>query len=549
MARRGGKYKKTTKALSDNMAAMILKEAEAMSATNVSQEVARLEQERRRAFHNNPLDQIPYIKSMIAVTGTEDVDQQNQRDPLGNGDQTPLTSEEQAQVFRNLWQDGFDMDTCLFHNLYPPFTKKCILGDVMAVSRLLTAAAPHEKQVLLETRSSTFRCTPLILTIGFAKYANLIQQQVQGNHPIDPEGVARVLLRHGANPNVKDIAGKTAVHWGAGSFCTPNTRKIAGWCMEAAKSCHHVGETVTVQGLSNTRYNNRTGILGGYDVDSQRRIVHVHHHADEPSGGEEKEILLQPKNVFFLEECIYRDKYNLVDVQDRLLAVALHEVVMGGEKETAKFLCHTHHASVDVMDLSGTTPRWMSLQYYGGMETDALRLVKAYSCSVGLAETCSRCGRISSTGLSKCSGCGESWYCNRSCQRAHWPEHKLLCKPKTKPIVLDRPRGWDGFGYTTSRDGVFENAGYTKPRRVAMNEDFRVKIQRCMTQDQGPLLLYDEKRQCQFHIWPSTRGYDELTKYILAEKASHGTKTHFNARFNENDDMLIYPGSAKLLTW
>lgn len=176
---------------------------------------------------------------------------------------------------------------------------------------------------------------------------------------MDPVGVARILLRHGANPKVKDVAGKTVVHWGAGCFCTPDTRKITGWCIEAAKSCDHFGEQVTLKGLidlSSARYNGRTGILGGYDVDSKQRFVHVHMEET----GEEKELLVKTRYLFVEDQCIYRRHYNLVDVQDRLLSVALHELVMGGDPETARFLCHEHNANVDVKELCGLTPRWMS---------------------------------------------------------------------------------------------------------------------------------------------------------------------------------------------
>lgn len=40
---------------------------------------------------------------------------------------------------------------------------------------------------------------------------------------------------------------------------------------------------------------------------------------------------------------------------------------------------------------------------------------------------CSQCGLLLNNVLS-CSRCHSSYYCNRDCQRAHWPKHKIFCK-------------------------------------------------------------------------------------------------------------------------
>lgn len=51
---------------------------------------------------------------------------------------------------------------------------------------------------------------------------------------------------------------------------------------------------------------------------------------------------------------------------------------------------------------------------------------------------CAHCGRsdVDATGgdakllakLKRCSRCGFAAYCNAECQRAHWPQHKRMCK-------------------------------------------------------------------------------------------------------------------------
>ncbi|KAJ7796861.1 hypothetical protein B0H14DRAFT_2913238, partial [Mycena olivaceomarginata] len=40
------------------------------------------------------------------------------------------------------------------------------------------------------------------------------------------------------------------------------------------------------------------------------------------------------------------------------------------------------------------------------------------------------CGQCSNrSGALKCSRCKMMTYCNRECQAAHWPVHKIHCKP------------------------------------------------------------------------------------------------------------------------
>ncbi|CAI5981043.1 unnamed protein product [Closterium sp. NIES-64] len=48
-----------------------------------------------------------------------------------------------------------------------------------------------------------------------------------------------------------------------------------------------------------------------------------------------------------------------------------------------------------------------------------------------------QCGEVEGAGvqLKLCSRCGKAAYCNRECQRAHWPSHKLTCQPKGKEKV------------------------------------------------------------------------------------------------------------------
>lgn len=42
---------------------------------------------------------------------------------------------------------------------------------------------------------------------------------------------------------------------------------------------------------------------------------------------------------------------------------------------------------------------------------------------------CKQCGK-NAEDLLLCGGCNEAWYCNRSCQRRAWKQHKRICRPQ-----------------------------------------------------------------------------------------------------------------------
>jgi len=59
---------------------------------------------------------------------------------------------------------------------------------------------------------------------------------------------------------------------------------------------------------------------------------------------------------------------------------------------------------------------------------------KAYRRLLGVAASCAQCG-VQTTKPLGCEGCAgpleldvTTWYCSKSCQRAHWPMHKLSCE-------------------------------------------------------------------------------------------------------------------------
>lgn len=533
--------------LSDKFQRRAAIEVSSISESNISEEAANLF--RQIPFPKTLQDQRKILTQLIASTGT-DV-KRNKRDLFGDGDQSPIKKERLAQVFRNIWTEGADISLHLQAKAFTPFATACIKGDKGKVERMLKNAPTNEERtMMLERRESSFRATPLILTMGLAKHPHVVTAYT-GATRMDHVGVARVLLKYGARPNVKDVAGKTAAHWGAGSVNNATTLIIAGDCIQATKTSRYFGKKVTLHGLSTEKYNGLTGILGGFVAEKERRVVHV-----ELEDGVVKELALLPKNIMYKQKPILDNASvtNLVDVPDRLGSVALHEVVMTGNEETARFLCETHNASVDVQELNGTTPRQMVSANLGGMGGAVIDIVKARAFRKQAQQrqcgTCQakeqRTGLAGSKKFNRCSRCGDAWYCSRDCQVAHWPQHMGQCKPKG--VKLARPPKNIQNVFIANRTGASVGGGaYSQPTGTALNEKFWIKVQ-CIDA-QSHQLVYDQTRTCSFSIEPDAPGFEDLLKKVQAEKRSLGRKTHFKAMFDSDGDCIVYPHTAKLQEW
>lgn len=528
----------------------------AMSRANLEPEAATLLQDIH--LPGTVQAQVQRFRDMVATTGTDLA--RNDRDPFGDGDQTPIATEQKCQVFREIWNLGGDISILLQTKSFSPFAMDCILGNQRLVQTRLEQASPNLRRYLLERRESCFRIPPLLLVLGLAKHPQFVTQ-VTGATPSrdDYEQVVKTLLRFGARPDAKDVAGKTAVHWGAGGVSSPTTHALSDMCIRAARTCgggrRHVDNQdgrerphVELHGLTKTaHYNGLVGALGGYDVDKNRCVVHV------TVDGQAKDLLLQPKNIRFQQDGtpIEDMSYSLVDVQDRLGSVALHEVVINGSVETARFLCEKHNASVDVAELSGTTPRRMAFQPFVGMRGKAMDVIKKHAARQKLSvHSCNRCNkREIEIEFKRCGRCRLVWYCSRECQEADWRQHKGNCK-KEERIQLSRDSvvSVEGMSFVTSNLSSTARGAYRKPDGVNVNERFWIKVQCTGRNPEDRHLVYDKTRSCQFQYSPGP-GHTELLQKVSAEKGANGKKTHFEALWDNDDNMIVFPDTAELLDW
>eukprot|EP01032_Pedospumella_encystans_P013920 gene13920-16007_t len=172
------------------------------------------------------------ILSNLGKNGTDI--QKNAADPMGDGDQSLIFDRNQAQLHRDVWSAGADVQHLLMNNGLPPFIIGCMVGNLDMCTKLLSDCDTTEKKkALLETRYSVLRLSPLFFTaIGFATMGFLHATGKKQNLE-----VAQLLLEHGARPDARDLCGKTIIHYCAGPLCAPGSTTlldIADLCIARA---------------------------------------------------------------------------------------------------------------------------------------------------------------------------------------------------------------------------------------------------------------------------------------------------------------------------
>mmetsp|Transcript_12518 Transcript_12518/g.31524 ORF Transcript_12518/g.31524 Transcript_12518/m.31524 type:complete len:371 (+) Transcript_12518:630-1742(+) len=341
-------------------------------------------------------------------------------------------------------------------------------------------------------------------------------------------------------------------HYGAGIMATNETLKMAEMSIQASQTSGYFGKEVVLEGLAKAEYNGMRGILGGYVCETKRRVFH-------PSNGSiiEHELSLKPENIFLVDgKCINigKDRTNLVDVQDRLGSISLHEVAMSQQRsDVAEFLCKHSSNSLDVADGSGTTIRKMMCSALPG-PNKVMSVLKKHAANQEQSKTiarnqCENCGKKGK--LMKCSRCFSVVYCGKECQNSHWTsQHKKECKRlrRQAEVVLGQPQ-------TAGKNERFlwmGSTGYTEhfhygPPDVNTHQAFWIKVQSNGIRDD--LMIYDQSRKCNFMLPPGSSGHRELVEKVSQQQAFLGRKSFFKARFNEKGKCLVYLPTSAALQW
>lgn len=298
------------------------------------------------------------VEQLAVLSGTNN--EINSRELYGDGDQSLVTDggERARQILRKLFMQGGDLGPHLINQGFSPFAIACGLGNPRTVENFIkgTKEGSKERTQLLERRETGLRLSPLLLTIALSKGKPYVCS-ITGAREADMNHVSviKILLRNGARPDCKELAGKSAVHYGAGSHATSDTLKMTDYIVDAAKSCSYFGKRVVLRNLANHEYNGSRGYVGGYIAQTRRRQVIL----DDKEGN----LSFQPKNIFSScgegeEVCIHDSSRNLLNDCDRCGTISLHEVFMSQRVDVAKFLTE-RNVSVDITPPCGNSVRKM----------------------------------------------------------------------------------------------------------------------------------------------------------------------------------------------
>jgi len=397
---------------------------------------------------------------------------------------------------------------------------------------------------LLETRDTSMRLSPLLLIVSAGK--NVVDQPY-----MDHKGAAKLLLKSGANPFAKDVLGKTVAHYGAGAMATPMTLEVVDMCILAARSSHLLGKDVELHSLK-ANINGSRGVAGGFDPDSGRRVVYL--------SEDKKEVWVKPDNIRLVAVENTNQPKMLLDVQDRMGSVSLHEVLMQDRTDVAEFLLMKHQTSIHTEDMDGVSP--MNISTGGGhmmMASGVSKIIADVTRAEAkkfrdakkqaIERTCANCNKdLGKVGQMMCAACKTVSYCGRECQVAHWNNgHKAECKTlkvTAKGVKLKAPSGEYAFNASVSMvSGKTHNKGhYRIPDGTRTGAKFVVKVQG--GSEMMPIMVYDQTRTCNFSIPPGQPGFKEVLTEMKKEMAWGGRKTFMKASFDDSGACTIYPATA-----
>mmetsp|Transcript_37639 Transcript_37639/g.61458 ORF Transcript_37639/g.61458 Transcript_37639/m.61458 type:complete len:488 (-) Transcript_37639:266-1729(-) len=478
-----------------------------------------------------------------------------------------IVSFAQRDIARHLYSLG-DVDHIAEQGI-SKFALGCAVGNSKVIGEMIEEVRKLEPRpysrsanmlALLETRETSMRLSPLLLLVSAGKTMIALNSVSQ-----DFQGVAKLLLKHGASPVAKDVLGKTICHFGAGAMATKMTLDVVDICIHAAKTHHLHDKEVELHSLNSQEMNGKVGIVGGFDSDTGRRSVYLEK--------DQREVWIKTENMKLTGSVDSQSYPPLTDIQDRVGSVSLHELclpqqISGGPEriDVAEFLLQKHRTSIhtkDTEDTDGVSPfqmvsglgqmvgaRGVAKLIMEAATREARQTTKAKRQS---KRCCANCKNVLDKEASSCSRCKVARYCGRECQVAHWKEHKHECKDLAAcslGVKLDPPNKMKlpfgmNYGSVSFQTGGASNAEgieYKKPRNMEYDKKFVVKVQ--ATGDHVPIFVYDQTKKCEFYISPGQTGFQEILTEIRNESAWQGQKTFMKVSFDRSGTCTMYPETA-----
>jgi hypothetical protein len=346
-------------------------------------------------------------------------------------------------------------------------------------------------------------------------------------------------------------------HRGASATATDETLEMTSMAVKATQSCAFFGHEVVLSGLNKVQYNGVKGTLGGFVVETERRVFY-------PEAGSlvEQELGVKPENIFVEREddegvmqliCILESpdgtRTNLIDNRDRMGMISMHMVALIDRDDVAKFLCKHSTTCLDVADVSGiTTRQWLCNFSSLFMPIKVMSVLKIHA-----AKLAARCANCDKAGKSlECSQCFSVTYCSKECQVSHWKcKHKKDCKRLRKQgkLVLGHSKevGMNHY-FTQASDPGFTDKEYNYGPPTVLKDAgdcFWVKVQNRGIEK--PLMIYDQTRICNFVLPPGEDGHRELVEKVSLQQTFIGRESFFRARFDEQGRCVVYINSTAAL--
>ena len=158
------------------------------------------------------LDNWDSVYKEVGEKGTDVA--KNAEDLIGDGDQTPFRmdqSQDDVQFYRSLWCSGGDLIFLGRRKAMNPFITMCTIGNVEGCEVYLDRIPSAELKVaMLEGRHCILRQSAIFFAIvgylnGVAAYGD--------TGPSNHLGVVKLLIKHGARCDARDLCGKTVLHY------------------------------------------------------------------------------------------------------------------------------------------------------------------------------------------------------------------------------------------------------------------------------------------------------------------------------------------------
>ncbi|TRM63629.1 ankyrin repeat-containing domain protein [Schizophyllum amplum] len=243
-----------------------------------------------------------------------------------------------------------------------------------------------------------------------------------------------------------------------------------------------------------------------------------------------------------------------------------------------------HGAEVDVADADGITPRNFMIKAGPQVVACMQKWLRKRSGETRPMENTKRCDACGTVGkdaevLKMCAKCRTVRYCNATCQRAHWPSHKTVCRPfsadncvTVKPYFTnssakiqpsaDLMRSFLQIPApptpTTHRRHAHVPKSTPKTKSAGASasgpaKNLIVKVQVPINlfslasiggpaahRENGPMMLYTKKRDLVCDVLREGNGeqYDRLWKTVV-DHGVGGAKAYFAAELRSREELVI----------